>query len=69
MTGSSLSGHGKLAHLITLYMPADVVIDRVVVNYADYGLQFFTSNGTFYVELSLGVRDDLKSASQRVIII
>src|SRR5205814_1442406 len=26
----------------------------VVVNYADYGLQFFTADGTFYVEMSLG---------------
>jgi hypothetical protein len=26
----------------------------VVVNYADYGLQFFLPNGTFYVEMSLG---------------
>ena len=29
---------------------------RVIINYADYGLQFFTSNGTFYVEMNLGVR-------------
>jgi hypothetical protein len=28
---------------------------RVVVNYADYGLQFFTGDGTFYIELTLGV--------------
>jgi hypothetical protein len=26
----------------------------VVVNYADYGLQFFTADGTFYVEMNLG---------------
>lgn len=28
---------------------------RVIVNYADYGLQFFTSDGVFYVEIGLGV--------------
>lgn len=28
---------------------------RVIVNYANYGLQFFTSNGTFYVEMNIGV--------------
>jgi hypothetical protein len=28
---------------------------RVVINYADYGLQFFAADGTFFVELSLGV--------------
>ena len=30
---------------------------RVIVNYADYGLQFFTSDGVFYVEVNLGVCD------------
>ena len=30
-------------------------IGRIIINYADYGLQFFTSDGTFYIELSLGV--------------
>lgn len=34
---------------------------RVVVNYADYGLQFFTGDGTFYIELSIGVSQILKS--------
>ena len=31
---------------------------RVIVNYANYGLQFFTSNGTFYVEMNIGVSND-----------
>ena len=30
-------------------------LSRVVVNFANYGLQFFTGEGTFYVEMTFGV--------------
>jgi hypothetical protein len=53
MTGKHLFGPGKL--FITLLVYLLTISYRVIVNYADYALQFFTSDGTFFIELSLGV--------------
>lgn len=42
---------------------------RVVVNYADYGLQFFTTDGVFFVEMNLGVGNPVHIRSHRDLLI